>query len=158
MNVPETRGKVFPASSINTENQFSATTQFGLWARSSGLPSLVWGHLNSFARQPFSTLNAEQCAVGGLNACSVVIKKYRTVCCSVKTNKGRLVRAAGGCGEGFGASESSRRAVCVCVCERGCAPRAYPKTGGEFLLKQTPGRERVCGSLRRRRRGGRGEL
>lgn len=75
----------------------------------------------------------------GLNACSVVIKKYRTVCCSVKTNKGRLVRrAAGGCGEGFEACESGRR--CAGVYTR------VSKNRGEFLLKQTPGGERVVGA------------
>lgn len=75
----------------------------------------------------------------GLNACFVVIKKYRTVCCSVKTNKGRLVcRAAGGCGEGFGACESGCR--CVGVCTR------VSKNRGEFLLKQTLRGERVGAS------------
>lgn len=73
----------------------------------------------------------------GLNACSVVIKKYRTVCCSVKTNKGRLVRrAAGGCGEGFEACENGCAGVCMRV----------SKNQGEFLLKQTPGGERVVGA------------
>lgn len=61
------------------------------------------------------------------------------MCCSVKTNKGRLVRrAAGGCGEGFGACKSGRR--CAGVCTR------VSKNQGEFLLKQTPGGERVVGA------------
>lgn len=60
----------------------------------------------------FRRLMPNNARAGGLNACFVVIKKYRTVCCSVKTNKGRLVRAAGGCGEGFEASGSGRRGVC----------------------------------------------
>lgn len=57
------------------------------------LSFLVRRHVNSFLRATFSAFNAEQCAVWGgagwgLSACFVVIKKYRTVCCSVKTNKG----------------------------------------------------------------------
>lgn len=61
------------------------------------------------------------------------------MCCSVKTNKGRLVRrAAGGCGEGFEACESGR--WCAGVCTR------VSKNRGEFLLKQTPGGERVVGA------------
>lgn len=77
----------------------------------------------------------------GLNACSVVIKKYRTVCCSVKTNKGRLVRAAGGCGEGFGACESGCR--CAGVCTR------VSKKRGRVLAKTNLRRRKSGRSLRR---------
>lgn len=77
----------------------------------------------------------------GLNACSVVIKKYRTVCCSVKTNKGRLVRAAGGCGEGFGACESGCR--CAGVCTR------VSKNRGRVLAKTNLRRRKSGRSLRR---------
>jgi len=79
----------------------------------------------------------------GLNACSVVIKKYRTVCCSVKTNKGRLARAAGGCG-GFGVARAVADAwVCTRVSEN----------RGRVLAKTNPRRRKSGGSLRRRRAG-----
>ena len=68
-----------------------------------------------------------------------------------------LARAAGGCGEGFPSdplpfttplpplpSRTSSWYTHVPVCIGGASYTCIRKLGGEFLLKQTPGRERVA--------------
>lgn len=90
-----------------------------------------------------------------LSACFVVIKKYRTVCCSVKTNKGwqacLLEQQPLVAVEVPPIPPCTPTHVLACICTYTVCIGIYMyvyirKLGGEFLLKQTPGRERVVGA------------
>lgn len=91
------------------------------------LSCLARRHVNSFLRQPLPRLMPNNArgwrGEEGLSACFVVIKKYRTVCCSVKTNKG------------WQACLLVQPAVVVEVYPRSSSPFSFPSS---FSLSLSP--------------------